>query len=81
MPWPGSPGEKEDAMKTAICPSCNKRKYSAAKSSDGLCDECGGRSRPPLTPGRPCDGTANTNCRLCMAVAQCPDPKIARQQQ
>jgi len=32
-------------MKTSLCPSCDQKKYSAAKSRDGLCDECGGRTR------------------------------------
>lgn len=30
-------------MKTAVCPSCEIRKRSAATSRDGLCDECAGR--------------------------------------
>jgi hypothetical protein len=30
-------------MKTARCPSCNQLKYSAARSSDCLCDACAGR--------------------------------------
>lgn len=29
----------------AVCPSCDQNKRSAAISSDGLCDECGGRAR------------------------------------
>jgi len=28
---------------TALCPSCGQRKHSAARSSDGLCDQCAGR--------------------------------------
>jgi ribosomal protein L37AE/L43A len=27
----------------ALCPSCGQRKYSAARATDGLCDECAGR--------------------------------------
>ncbi len=30
---------------TTICPSCNKRKRSAAVNPDGLCDECRGPVR------------------------------------
>ena len=31
-------------MKSERCPSCGHLKRSAATSSDGLCDECGGRA-------------------------------------
>jgi len=45
-------------LPTALCPSCEQRKYSAAKSPDGLCDECAGRDpgyrgRPGRKPKKP----------------------------
>lgn len=33
-----------------ICPSCGKPSWSAAKSSDGLCDACAGRLIPCVDP-------------------------------
>jgi len=32
-------------MRVALCPSCEIKKHSAAKSSDGLCDECAGSQK------------------------------------
>jgi len=32
------------------CPSCGVKKWSAAQSKDGLCDECAGRKPKGLKP-------------------------------
>lgn len=42
-------------MKTALCPSCNIKKYSAAHSKDGLCYECGGRANTVMDPEHTCE--------------------------
>jgi hypothetical protein len=39
------PWKIDKPLKTAVCFSCNQRKASDAKSSDGLCDWCAGRPK------------------------------------
>lgn len=46
-------------MKTALCPSCEQLKHSAAMSKDGSCDECGGRLPAVIDMQRPACFTRN----------------------